>query len=187
MKKQVWQPCFKSSARTLKNNSKNRKSMEKSWRNRHNFVCPKHSSTPIEGSFENHGSKFLPDAILFPSKSRSYSNLMFLIKQFVAGIFSPGNVNSSAVKHSDILCSRPWEFLSSRCKSWFRKNTTLFSWKKVSSELSAWQRETCFDYTAKNNSTKVRKKMIAKQKKSHGDFYWKTSSKTVLLTRRLLW
>ena len=165
MKKQVWQPCFKSSARTLKINSKNRKSMEKSWRNRHNFVCPKHSSTQIEGSFENHGSTFLPDAILFPSKSRSYYNWMILIKQFVAGIFSPGNVNSSAVKRSDILCSRPWEFLSNRCKSWFRKNTTLFSWRKVSSELSAWQRETCFDYPAKNKSTKVRKKLIAKQKK----------------------
>ena len=165
MKKQVWQPCFKTSARTLKKNSKNRKSMEKSWRIRNNFVWPKLSSTQIEGSFENHGNKFLPDAILFPSKTRCYCNLVFLIKQFVAGIFSPGNVNSSAVKRSDILCSRHWKFLSDRCKSLFRKNTTLFSWRKVSSELSAWQKETCFDYPAKNNLTKVRKMLIAKQKK----------------------
>ena len=66
MEKQVWQPCFKNSARTLKNNSKNRKSMEKSWRILNNFVCPKHSSTQIEASFENQGNKFLPDAICSP-------------------------------------------------------------------------------------------------------------------------
>ena len=90
---------------------------------------------------------------------------MFLIKQFVAGIFSPGNVNCSAVKRSDILCSRPWKFLSNRCKSLIRKNPTPFSWRKMSSELSDWQRKTCFDYPAKNISTKVRKKLIARQKK----------------------
>ena len=186
MKKQVWQPCLKTSARTLKKNSKNRKSMEKSWRIRNNFVCPKHSSTQIEGSFENHGNEFLPDAILFNSKSRSYCNLVFLIKQFVAGKFSPGNVNSSAVKRSDILCSRPWTFLSNRCEILFRKNTTLFLWGKSSQNYRLDKEKPVLTTLPKTLQQKSEKSWL-QNKKSHGDFFRKTVCKTILLTRRLLW
>ena len=81
-------------------------------------------------------------------------------------------------------CQTYWYFMFQNLKVFvqpmqnlFRKIATLFPWRKVFSELSAWQRETCFDYPAKNNSTKVRKKLIAKQRKVMETFNGKRFAK----------
>ena len=90
---------------------------------------------------------------------------MFWIKQFVAGIFSPGNVKSSAVKRSDILCSRPWNFLSNRCKSLFRKKHNFFLTEESLLRTLSLTKRNLFWLPCQKQFNKSPKKVDCKTKK----------------------